>query len=97
MDWSSIEGKVVTARGPVEPAELGAVMMHEHLICDWAQKEEVPFDMGKWVKVEKKMTVPTEATRMWLRSGMPTQLAGTKKLNAVSVCIDDVRLEIARE
>lgn len=53
MDWSSIDGKVVTARGPVDPAELGAVMMHEHLICDWAQKEEVPFDMGKWPMLER--------------------------------------------
>ena len=53
MDWGSVEGKVLTVRGPVEPAELGAVMMHEHLICDWAQKEEVPFDMAKWPMLER--------------------------------------------
>jgi len=48
---------------------------------------------SKWVKVEKKMVVPVDAERMWLRGGMPIQLAGTKQLNAVSVCIDDVRLD----
>jgi len=46
MDWPSVEGKVLTAPGPVAPKDLGAVMMHEHLICDWAQKAEVPFDVG---------------------------------------------------
>jgi len=53
MDWAELDGKVITARGPVEPAQLGKVMMHEHLICDWAQKEEVPFDMGKWPMLER--------------------------------------------
>ena len=48
MDWASLEGKVVTARGPVEPERLGKVMMHEHLHADWSQKAEVPFDMAKW-------------------------------------------------
>ena len=31
-------GRVVTARGPIEPTALGRVMMHEHLhsdIYDW--------------------------------------------------------------
>ncbi|MBN1675533.1 MAG: phosphotriesterase [Kiritimatiellae bacterium] len=45
-------GKVITARGPVEPEQLGAVMMHEHLHSDWAQKAETPFDMAKWPILE---------------------------------------------
>ena len=49
----SIYGKVMTARGPVEPEALGAVMMHEHLHSDWSQKAEVPFDMAKWPVLEK--------------------------------------------
>jgi len=53
LTGSVTEGKVVTACGPVAPSELGAVMMHEHLICDWAQKAEVPFDMAKWPMLER--------------------------------------------
>ena len=37
-----MEGKVITSRGPVEPEELGAVLMHEHLHCDmydWLREE----------------------------------------------------------
>ncbi len=49
----SVEGKVITARGPVEPGVLGAVMMHEHLHSDWAQVGETPFDMVKWPMLEK--------------------------------------------
>jgi len=39
MSW---EGKILTARGPIEPAALGAVLMHEHLHCDiydWERQE----------------------------------------------------------
>ena len=53
MDFSTLEGKVLTVRGPVEPDRLGAVMMHEHLLADWAQKAEAPFDMAKWPMLEK--------------------------------------------
>ena len=38
------DGKVITARGPVDPGELGAVLMHEHLhsdIYDWERGELV--------------------------------------------------------
>jgi len=37
-----MNGKVITARGPVDPHELGNVLMHEHLHCDmydWNKKE----------------------------------------------------------
>ncbi|MBI3987658.1 MAG: hypothetical protein HY343_12095 [Lentisphaerae bacterium] len=37
----SMSGKVLTARGPVEPSSLGRVLMHEHLHCDmynWAMQ-----------------------------------------------------------
>ena len=36
------EGKVITARGPVEPEALGRVLMHEHIHCeiyDWEKQE----------------------------------------------------------
>lgn len=45
-------GKVITARGAVEPAALGRVMMHEHLHLDFAQKDEIPFDLRKWDVLE---------------------------------------------
>jgi len=48
MNWATLEGKVITARGPIEPERLGKVMMHEHLHSDWAQATEVPFDDAKW-------------------------------------------------
>ena len=35
-------GKVITARGPIYPSELGAVLMHEHLHSDWRQMSESP-------------------------------------------------------
>ena len=47
------DGKVITVRGPVDAQELGAVMMHEHLLADWSQTAEVPFDMAKWPMLEK--------------------------------------------
>ncbi len=50
---SELNGKVVTALGPVAPGEMGAVLMHEHLHSDWAQVAEEPFDMVKWPVVEK--------------------------------------------
>lgn len=40
----SMNGRVITARGPIGPAELGAVLMHEHLhsdMYDWDRKEVV--------------------------------------------------------
>lgn len=36
------KGKVITVRGEVEPAALGAVLMHEHLHCDLRETEEGP-------------------------------------------------------
>ena len=36
------EGKVITVRGEIEPATLGAVLMHEHLHSDLRQTEEGP-------------------------------------------------------
>ena len=36
------EGKVITVRGEIEPAALGAVMMHEHLHSDCRVWEETP-------------------------------------------------------
>ena len=48
---AELEGKVITARGPVEPESLGAVMMHEHLhadVYDWDN--------------ERLITVETETT-----------------------------------
>lgn len=33
-EMQTLRGKVLTVRGPVEPAVLGKVMMHEHLHCD---------------------------------------------------------------
>ena len=44
MNLESIEGKVLTVRGPVEPEKLGAVMMHEHLhadIYDWLEEKTI--------------------------------------------------------
>lgn len=38
----SLQGKVLTARGPVAPAALGAVLMHEHLHSDLRTWEEKP-------------------------------------------------------
>jgi phosphotriesterase-related protein len=38
----SLEGKVLTARGPVAPEVLGAVLMHEHLHSDLRTWEEKP-------------------------------------------------------
>jgi len=46
-----MNGKVTTARGPVEPAELGAVMMHEHLHCDIYD-----WDEGKLITEERAIT-----------------------------------------
>jgi len=42
MDLNELDGKVITARGPVEPGALGRVLMHEHLhsdIYDWDREE----------------------------------------------------------
>jgi len=30
-----ISGKILTVRGPVDPAELGATIMHEHVLLDY--------------------------------------------------------------
>jgi phosphotriesterase-related protein len=57
-------GKVVTARGPVEPAALGRVMMHEHLhsdIYDW--------DRGVLISEEKPATA--ERREYLLRHAVP--------------------------
>lgn len=39
---NSLEGKVITTRGPVKPDVLGAVLMHEHLHSDLRTWEEKP-------------------------------------------------------
>lgn len=48
------KSKVLTACGAVEPVELGAVMMHEHLHLDYAQKNENSFDPHKWDVLERE-------------------------------------------
>ncbi|MFA7160476.1 MAG: hypothetical protein WC299_14355 [Kiritimatiellia bacterium] len=56
-------GKVITARGAIEPAALGRVMMHEHLHLDFAQKDECPFDSRKWDFLEKNALPALRALR----------------------------------
>lgn len=59
---NSMNGKVLTARGPVNPSELGAVMMHEHLhsdMFDWEKDEFV--DKEKPVTPERKEFLMKEA------------------------------------
>ena len=55
-------GKVMTARGPIEPRELGAVLMHEHLHCDvfdWARDELITEERP--MTVERRELLTNEA------------------------------------
>jgi len=58
------DGKVITARGPVEPEALGRVLMHEHLhsdIYDWEKEELV---------LEEKPITP-ERRELLMREAIP--------------------------
>ena len=37
---NALRGKVQTVRGPIEPAELGPTLMHEHVVCDFTPPAE---------------------------------------------------------
>ena len=50
---------------------------------------------GQWITLEKRFTLPPDATGCWVKIVMGTRLAGTKNLNSTTLYIDDVRLEIA--
>ncbi len=59
---SSLNGKVITARGPVEPEVLGRVLMHEHLhsdIYDWEKQELVLTE--KPISAARRELLMTEA------------------------------------
>jgi phosphotriesterase-related protein len=61
-DMLSFRGKVLTARGPVEPSVLGRVMMHEHLYSDcydWDRDELV--NEEKPISPERRSLLMTEA------------------------------------
>ena len=64
MDLKDVSGKVITARGPVEPHELGRVLMHEHLhadIYDW--------DRDELIAEEKPITA--ERRELLMREAIP--------------------------
>ena len=57
-------GKVITARGPVEPAALGKVMMHEHLHSDI-------YDWDRQCLLEKEHPITPERRELLLREAIP--------------------------
>lgn len=55
-------GKVITARGPVEPVALGSVLMHEHLHSDcYDWKKQALVDEEKPITPERRKLLMTEA------------------------------------
>jgi predicted metal-dependent phosphotriesterase family hydrolase len=50
MESGRDQGKVITARGPVDPSCMGRVLMHEHLHCDLYD-----WEAGALVQAEKPM------------------------------------------
>ncbi|MDP6113519.1 MAG: hypothetical protein QGG53_16810, partial [Planctomycetota bacterium] len=61
-DMLPFRGKVLTARGPVEPSALGRVMMHEHLYSDcydWERDELV--NEEKPISPERRSLLMNEA------------------------------------
>jgi predicted metal-dependent phosphotriesterase family hydrolase len=58
------KGKVVTARGPVEPSALGRVMMHEHLHSDC-------YDWEKQDLVTEEKPISKERRELLMREAVP--------------------------
>lgn len=63
-EMSSARGKVVTARGPVEPSALGNVMMHEHLHCDI-------YDWGKQELISQEKPIAKERRELLMKEAVP--------------------------
>jgi len=76
-EMQELKGKVVTARGPVEPSALGRTMMHEHLHSDLYDWEE---DHVVW---EEK---PNEARREYLLSDAVPHLKTCKEHGCHAFC-----------
>ena len=58
------EGKVITARGPVEPDVLGKVLMHEHLHCDM-------FDWEKDEMITEEKPITPERRELLMQEAIP--------------------------
>ncbi len=59
-----LAGKALTARGPVDPADLGRVMMHEHLHSDI-------FDWNRQILIEEEKPIAPERRDLLLREAIP--------------------------
>ncbi|MCC6312798.1 MAG: hypothetical protein IT337_02195, partial [Thermomicrobiales bacterium] len=42
MNGQSLAGQIMTVLGPIDPADLGVCMMHEHLVVDSSHLWQVP-------------------------------------------------------
>jgi predicted metal-dependent phosphotriesterase family hydrolase len=60
----SDEGKVITARGPVEPDALGRVLMHEHLHADI-------YDWGRDQPIVEERPITAERRELLMREAVP--------------------------
>jgi predicted metal-dependent phosphotriesterase family hydrolase len=60
----SITGKVVTSRGPIDPAELGRVMMHEHLHSD-------SFDYDRNELITEEAPITEARRRLLMNEAVP--------------------------
>ncbi len=58
------EGKVITARCPVDPRQLGAVLMHEHLHCDF-------YDWERGELVAEERLVTPDRRRLLMEEAAP--------------------------
>jgi phosphotriesterase-related protein len=81
MTREDLEGKIQTVLGPVEPAELGPTLMHEHLLCDITPPAMADWDDGPEITLANRHEIAYGRTRH----------AGNYRLTMSDVALDEVR------
>ena len=64
MLLDKFRGKVITARGPIEPSALGRVPMHEHLHCD-------AFDYDRMELITEERPLAPERRKLLMEDAVP--------------------------
>src|SRR5437868_13187756 len=62
----NLAGKILTVRGPIDPATNGPTLMHEHIFIDF----KMPAKVGSWVQAPPELQATTGQT--------PTPPKGTR-------------------
>ena len=81
MTRDDLKGKVQTVLGPIEPAELGPTLMHEHLLCDITPPAMAAWDDGPEITLANRHEIAYGRTRH----------AGNFRLTMPDVATDEVR------